>query len=184
MYRPVIQLPRGCQQKYYIDRAMEPNKTMGLRDTCDAYTHHKAQGLRADQLPDFSIDQIQDVNIYADKPKRSNNIQNDIVVGELQQKITYIPNSKQAFNIPPIKLNWWNTQTDKPAIAQLKEINIQVAGNMGLSKPFFPKSSTATTVDHSTKENIKPFKNAFYGTLWFWIACVFLVGWLVTLWLL
>jgi len=86
----------------------------------------EAQGLRADQLPDLVIDKINNVSVYVDRPNRNNDIRNDMVVGVYEQKVTYIPNGTQSFTIPPLKINWWNTQTNTNAVAQLQAMPVHV----------------------------------------------------------
>jgi phage terminase small subunit len=141
----------------------------------------EAQGLRADQLPDLVFDKINGVSVYADRPKRTNNLRNDRVVGVYEQKVTYIPNSTQAFIIPALKINWWNTQTDSNAVAQLHEADVVVRPAPSAPNPPANIASapmTHTPVTHDTNAVSK----AFYTSVWFWIACLSLAAWAVTLW--
>ncbi len=142
----------------------------------------EAQGLRADQIPDLTIDKISGVIIYVDPPKRSNSVQNNTLIGTLEQRVTYIPNSSLAFTIPALKLNWWNSQTNKAAVAQLTSIMVQVKGkinNTTLAKP----TAVASVVD-TAKPTVKPeAKVKSYLSIWFWVALILFAVWLMTLWL-
>lgn len=141
-----------------------------------------AQGLRADQLPDITIEKIKDVNVYVDQPKRNNIIQDNLVIGILEQKVTYIPNTPLSFIIPTIDINWWNTETNTNAVSQLSKIAVHMKGVVGhtgftsqnriVSQPLvITKSPGSATV-----------ANVFYTTIWFWISCVLFIILLVMVW--
>lgn len=141
-----------------------------------------AQGLRADQLPDLSIAKLDGVNVYTDTPKRSNYIQNNSIIGVLEQKVTYIPNTPQAINVPGIRLNWWNLHTSANAISELNPMTVHVKGKMVNAVPV-----NATPVAHLARPKLAISKgnaNPFYSTIWFWIAIVLFAIWLFTLWLM
>lgn len=151
----------------------------------------KAQGLRAEQIPDLSIEKISGVNIYVDSPKRSNSVLDNAVIGTLEQKVTYIPNATQFFTIPALKLKWWNTQTNQNALAQLNSITIQVIekpNNLAStlanqnSKTFGFDNQSPDNVVKATALNAKVKTNPFYFSIWFWIATFLFALWLITLW--
>lgn len=154
----------------------------------------QAEGLRADQIPDVTVDKIANVNIYADPPHRSNSVHADSVIGTLQQKITYIPNQPQSFTFPALKLNWWNTITNKNALAELKSINIQVQGKVNNtsndSNQPIPKVFSEQVATESTKQSqltrvqaakIATQTTPFYLSIWFWLSSFLLIMWLITL---
>jgi hypothetical protein len=141
-----------------------------------------AQGLRADQLPDIAIDKIDGVNVYADRPNRTTNIENEMVTGILQQKITYIPNSTHAFTIPPVKINWWDTKTDSKSLTQLNEMSVVVKGVV--SNPHTQSPSALAPVNTALLPETKIISNPFYNSIWLWAACAMLAVWAATLWLL
>jgi len=90
----------------------------------------EAYGLRTDQLPDLSIQKLPGMNLYVDPPKRSNRILNNMIIGVLEKKITYIPNQAKKWIIPAIKLNWWEISTHKKKISQLNELSIIATGTI------------------------------------------------------
>ncbi len=136
----------------------------------------KAQGLRADQLPDFSFDKIAGISVYAERPKRSNVPHTDAIEGVYEQKITYIPNNVASFTIPALTLNWWNIKTDNNAVAQLQQRTLRVNAAVGAVNA--PNSS----VMKATATPIKSISTPFYQTLWFWIATTLFALWIVTVW--
>lgn len=143
-----------------------------------------AQGLRADQLPEISIEKINGVNVYVDPPKRNNTIQNNMVVGTLEQKVTYIPNLSQSFTIPPLKINWWNTEKNTNAVAELNGTAIQVKGIISNTNPpanVLSHSSPMTNIFHANTQKAATVTYTFYRSIWFWIASILLAAWIVTL---
>jgi hypothetical protein len=141
-----------------------------------------AEGLRADQLPDLTLDKIGGVNMYIDPPQRSNDLKNNVVIGTLEQKVTYIPNLTQPFTLPAVKVNWWNLQTNTNAVAKLVAQTIQVAGKMTTTSSHPANSPAAATVTTAKpKANITTDK--FYLSVWFWISVFLLLSWLTSLWL-
>lgn len=145
----------------------------------------EAQGLRADQLPDLTFDKINGVSVYVDRPKRSNQVRDNMLVGLYEQKITYIPNNINSAIIPPLKINWWNTQTDSNAVAQTNGMTVHVKTVAGAVQP--PAMSLPAPVINKpivTLPEAQPVSKAFYTSVWFWMAGTFLIGWIVTLWIL
>ncbi len=136
-----------------------------------------AEGLRADQIPDLTFGNMNGVNVYADRPKRDNQISSDMVTGTYEQKVTYIPNNTAAFTTPAIKINWWNTQSNSNAVAELKEETWQVNASATSAPAPIPSAP------QHTAEVITPVDQPFYFTVWFWVACSLLAAWLTTLWI-
>lgn len=152
----------------------------------------QATGLRADQIPDLIIDKIDGINVYVDPPKRSNHIQDNTVIGTLEQQITYIPNTPAALTIPSLKLAWWNTKTNSAASTQLNDIAIQVKGsnvNQNVATP--PNSANQTPIIQSSNLHTpaippaqptgKPASPPFYSSIWFWLSMVSFFIWFITL---
>jgi hypothetical protein len=146
----------------------------------------EAQGLRSDQIPDLTIEKIDGVNEYVDPPKRSNELQNNTVIGKLEQKVTYIPNSTQPFAIPAIKLYWWNLQTNSNDLAQLHSLTVQVKPNPLRKEQTPAPISVAAAKPAATTPVIAETKKAdpFYFSIWFWVAVFLFATWLITMWAL
>lgn len=139
----------------------------------------QAQGLRAEQLPDLTFDKLNGVNVYVDSAKRRNTIQNNTLVGVLEQKITYIPSTAQSLHIPPLKINWWNTKTNMNSVTQLDEkaFHVRVITDTSISSPPSRHPIFATPKMLS----ISSPSHTFFTSIWFWMACILLVTWIVTL---
>ena len=150
----------------------------------------EAQGLRADQLPDLKITQLDGVTIYSDKAKRSNNIDKSDVTGILEQKITYLVSASRSvpqssITLPAVILNWWNTQTQSAATAQLNALTIRLELPATAAKTSTPTTlpglaKPPATVASSARPN-PPVAAPFYHSVWFWLTCILLFIWLLTL---
>lgn len=145
----------------------------------------EAEGLRADQIPDIAIEKMTGINSYVDTPKRSNSIHGKLITGTLQQKVTYIPNAEQTFTIPGVKLHWWNMQTSANELVQSNPMTVTVIGAPATQIATPPSTITPTPVSANPTPITKPVEvknsQAFYLSLWFWVAFFFFVIWLVTL---
>lgn len=147
----------------------------------------RAEGLRADQIPDLILNDIAGVNIYKDPPHRNNAIEGNSLVGIWQQKITYIPNQLQSFTIPAFNVPWWNIKENKNALAQLPAITVNVQGKMNEETKSdinpITTSTPSNVLTNITKQMVDANQNkSFYGSIWFWIALFLLILWLLTLW--
>jgi BatD DUF11 like domain len=144
----------------------------------------RAEGLRADQLPDIKVTAPDGINVYPDPPKRENRLQGHTVVAHWTRKIAYIPNHGGHFSLPPIKLKWWNVKSNQPQTARLSRLSFNVTGaaptSKQSSKPALPQATPTSTASKQTAPIATNTKH-FYQTLWFWLALVFVSAWLATL---
>jgi hypothetical protein len=107
------------------------------------------------------------------------------VIGKLEQKVTYIPNSVQSFAIPAIKLFWWNLQTNTNDVAQLHSLTVQVKGSASKEQtPAAPAATTVTPAKPVVASEPKIKTDPFYHSIWFWVASFLFTIWLITMWLL
>lgn len=149
----------------------------------------EAKGLRADQLPDLLIDQIAGVNVYVDPPKRSNKMQDNEVIGILEQKVTYIPNVSQSVTIPALKINWWNLSKNTNAVAQLPSFTIRVHRQIETKIEDHPKFLDTNLAQYqpisvplpNSVATLKSKAIPFYLSIWFWVAIILFILWIMTI---
>jgi hypothetical protein len=172
--------------------SVDPSAQWESGDPVTRIIQVEAQGLRADQIPDFAVDKIPGVKVYIDPAKRSNAMQGNTVIGTLEQKVTYIPDASQSFAIPALKLHWWNTQTNSNAVAQLNSVAVHVklknasnndeaANNMPAKNAKPVASNTAGIPISATLPDTLNRSAPFYSTFWFWISASLLILWLLTI---
>ncbi|VAW51370.1 Aerotolerance protein BatD [hydrothermal vent metagenome] len=151
-----------------------------------------ASGLTAVQLPDLGFDDIDGLKQYPDKPIVEDRTQTSGITGIKQMKVAIIPTTAGTYTLPEIKLQWWNTRTNKKEVAIIPEKVLTAIGSAASSNSIIttPKS-TQTKLIQDNKKRISDEKgasliaqveNSFY---WKWLALAFATAWLLTLlWLL
>ena len=75
----------------------------------------------SEQLPDIPTPAIADVKVYRDSEKNEQQYQNGMLISKKTIKQVFVPEKNITFVIPEIRLNWWNTISDRPQIASLDE---------------------------------------------------------------
>jgi hypothetical protein len=143
-----------------------------------------AQGLRADQIPDLTIANMPGVNIYSDTAKRRNIKKDNTVTGILEQKVTYIPTTAEFIIIPELKLHWWDLKTNNNAIATLNTLAVKIKSGANSAT----NTSTIAPANRISKSNVsgiiaatKNQNSPFYFSIWFWLAALLFILWVVTL---
>jgi hypothetical protein len=146
----------------------------------------EAEGLRADQIPDLTIEKIPGVTIYSDTPKRQNRIQDNSMIGVLEQKVTYLPTTASTLIIPAASLHWWNVEKNISAISETKPLSVQIMSAAARNKPTGSGKAVPSTAYRSTGLKVINHTNAhpFYYSVWFWLSMILSAGWLFTLWMI
>ncbi len=112
-----------------------------------------------DDIKKFNLD-IENAIIYADEPKITSNIYNNIYQGEFTQKIAIIADSN--FTIDPIKLEYFDKETNQTKTIQTEPIDIVVKGGSKAEKqPTIEVSKDIQTLTQSPKTNISAQKTVF-----------------------
>ncbi len=149
-----------------------------------------ARGLTAVQLPDLSFSEIKNLKQYPDKAITEDRQDTDGITGLKQIKVALIPVKAGSYTLPKIKLQWWNTRTNKAEVAEIPSITITATGTAPkietpLPPPLItqsPKYSEQTT----NKQNALPATadQSNNEPYWKWLSFFLAFAWLVTLVLL
>jgi hypothetical protein len=110
-----------------------------------------SEGRFGKSLPDLEkLVQNDKFKIYADKPVESGEIKQNIdlftLIGKRAQSFNYIPQEAGEFELPEIKISWWNTNTDALENAIIPAQKIIVEG----------LANTAATKDEAVVEKPEP----------------------------
>ena len=149
-----------------------------------------ADGLTGLQLPDLSIEEINNIKQYPDKPVIENRKSTGSkgLTGIKQIKIAMIPAKAGNYTLPEIKLSWWNTVSNKKETATIPEKTITATGSTNSAIPEQINTQTDTPAIPQTENKlnqppvISSTKNAS-GSLWQWISLCLATAWLITLYL-
>lgn len=87
-----------------------------------------AEGLTAVQLPDLDLKEINNLKQYPDKAVLENRKSTNGLTGLKQIKVALIPSAAGSYTLPEIKLQWWNTKTNKKEVATIPQTVITATG--------------------------------------------------------
>ncbi len=149
-----------------------------------------ARGLTAVQLPDLSFDEIEGLKQYPDKAITEDRRETDGITGLKQIKIALIPAKAGSYTLPEIKLQWWNTKTNKLETAEVPATTITATGTTPVIDKPLPLPSTAESPQHN--EQTAATENRLIGAedqidnkpYWKWLSFGLAFAWLLTLYFL
>lgn len=114
----------------------------------------RAGGVLDSQLPDIEIPAIEGVSLYAEEPVRAMGMNERGLVAEQTVKWALIPQREGELVLPPLSIEWFNTDTGKTEHAVLPEERIQVArsATTANASQVTPPGSTADSADRTGAE--------------------------------
>jgi len=140
-----------------------------------------AEGLTAAQLPEIPFDLPEGFKAYPDQPVFEDKKQGGGLIGVRQEKVALIPTRPGSYVLPAIEIPWWNTTTNRAAVARLEARPIEVAP-AALVKP--PPSGAlpegAASLEQKTEGPVLPASGKG-GGFWSLISLVLGLGWALTL---
>jgi hypothetical protein len=147
-----------------------------------------AQGLSAVQLPELSFEDKKDLKQYPDKSVTENRKDSAGITGLKQIKVALIPASAGSYTLPEIKLEWWNTTTNKKELATLPATTLTVTGTVTENTYTTPPSQNTLTEnaqEPADKQSSQPVATTDSSTepFWKWTSLLFAIAWLITLFL-
>ena len=89
----------------------------------------EAGGLAASQLPALDSALPDSFKTYPDQPEFEEANDRRGLVGTRREKMAVIPLAAGEFILPAIRIPWWNTETDRPEVAELtaRRVKVQAA---------------------------------------------------------
>jgi len=148
-----------------------------------------AEGLTGVQLPDLQFDDINGLKQYPDNSVVENRTSTVGITGLKQIKVALIPTGAGSYTLPEIKLQWWNTKTNKKELASIPQAFLTVTGSStqnNIAAPTPEKTALSPgelpSADNKTQQPKSPFTSS--DPYWKWLAVFFAIAWLLTLALL
>src|SRR5690606_25572163 len=91
----------------------------------------KALGVKAEQLPDVQVGNVQGVQLYPDKPELQTMVSGSNVAATRVEKVAYIPSQSGDVTLPAITLHWWNVKANQLESITLpsKKIHVKASAN-------------------------------------------------------
>ncbi|QNH03722.1 protein BatD [Pseudomonas sp. B11D7D] len=142
---------------YPADAPWLPARALGLAETWnpqpeqsqvgDSLTRRlilKVDGLSSAQLPPLPATQVDGLRRYPDQPQMSDQKSENGIVGTREEREALVPNRSGSFDLPPLEVLWWNTQTDTLERTNLQARTLQVAENPQLQSDEQPNTPMVT----------------------------------------
>ena len=146
----------------------------------------KAEGLTAAQLPELPKFKAAEWKQYPDQPLLNDVVNDDGITGYRVEKVALIPTRPGKMTLPAIDIKWWNTSTQKPALAHIPARVIKVAKST--AKPATAPPAQAQKMPRKQDKPVKviaadrtPVMDGADSKLWKSIALTLVAGWLLTL---
>lgn len=143
---------------YPADAPWLPARALGLAETWnpqpeqsqvgDSLTRRlilKVDGLSSAQLPPLPATQVDGLRRYPDQPQMSDQKSENGIVGTREEREALVPSRAGNFELPPLEIVWWNTQTDTLERTTLSARTLQVAENPQLQNDEQPNTPMVTT---------------------------------------
>lgn len=145
-----------------------------------------AEGLTGVQLPDLKFNDIDGLKQYPDNSVVENRPTTGGITGLKQIKVALIPAKAGTYTMPEIKLQWWNTKTNKEELAIIPQTLITATGDVSQNPMVMPtpdKSETSLNQTPATNNNTQAAALAVTSSepYWKWLTLFFATVWLLTL---
>ncbi|MBH3340567.1 protein BatD [Pseudomonas mendocina] len=143
---------------YPADAPWLPARALGLAETWnpqpeqsqvgDSLTRRlilKVDGLSSAQLPPLPATQVDGLRRYPDQPQMDDQKSENGIIGTREEREALVPSRAGSFDLPPLEVLWWNTQTDTLERTTLSARTLQVAENPQLQNDEQPNTPMVTT---------------------------------------
>jgi hypothetical protein len=151
-----------------------------------------AEGTTAAQLPDLSLGTLTNVQVYPDQPRVEELTDGPSPVAIKTLKFALVPTHPGTLTLPEIRLDWWDTRTDRARVAVIPARTVEVTPAPGgtsstpLANPesLSPASEPESAAAQESGVRSASEDDAGWG-VWPWLALVVVLvsGWGATLYL-
>lgn len=137
-----------------------------------------AVGLSASQLPPVSLPLPDDLRQYPDQPSAEERWTGRNTVAQQTLRIALIPNREGRFDLPTVRLPWWNVDTDALEYAQLDDLSFVAAPGSGGPAPA-AETAVATAGDPAIEAAAATTRTD--AGWWPWLSGLLALGWAATI---
>lgn len=153
----------------------------------------RARGLSAEQLPELDFRAPDGLRLYPDQAKLETQNDGLQLIGIRERSVAVIADRPGHYELPEIKIQWWDLKNDRPAVAQLPARTITVYPTAAPAAGQPPATATARTnpesktqADSTKGEKSSPpppLAKSLSRHQYFWpgLTGVFALLWMLTL---
>lgn len=192
--------PPSVQERYWLparslelEEVWEPDTTdiEGGKPLTRTITI-RAVGLTGEQLPDLEVSSVSGLNVYPDTGKADTQNATGGIVGTRTQNIAYVPARPGDYEIPGVKVTWWDTAADKARVAELPARTVTIraaAGSVAAPAAGGTDNLPGLELEQETDGGLPSapalspggVETAQGPSLWMWVSAGLAVLWLSTL---
>ncbi len=138
----------------------------------------KGEGLQGAQLPPVLFPTNPGLKYYPDQPVVGDAEVASGLLGSRADSAALVPTKVGTWEVPEIRIPWWNTKTRKVHYATVPARQIVVAASLDSSAALTLPNPTSVTEFDNTPIAVSPRQES--EGIWKWIALVSSLGWVLT----
>ena len=154
-------------------------------------------GQPVDQLPDLDLPLPTGIRHYPDKPVVNEQVTEDGILATREIRDVLVPEQAGVYHLPPVSVQWWDTQAGEMRTTKIDEQTINVSGAPASAAPSNPPATSQPALqpansqpagDGTDKAAAAPARQpaaepvAMRGpNFWPWLSLLFALLWLGTL---
>lgn len=139
-----------------------------------------ALGLSGAQLPDISLAPVANLKYYPDQAATDEENSSDGIVGVRTQKIAIVATQPGEYQIPALRIDWWNIKTQQQAQAVITAQPLRVVANATAPQSQPPSLNIPIPTTMQATQT-SPTTSGF--SWWPWLTLLMTLLWLSTLYL-
>lgn len=102
-----------------------------------------ADGALSSQLPELELPTIAGAQVFPEPAQRQDSLVAGLPVAIVKRRFAVVPAQSGPLDLPPVRVRFWNTETDRPDVAEVAGARLQVAP--GSNAPINPLPTTVQT---------------------------------------
>lgn len=151
-----------------------------------------AQGATVGQLPELQqVDGVRsasggELQSYPDQPMLKEQKKQQGIIALREEKVALIPSRAGTYRLPEIRVPWWNTKTNKMALATLPAVTLKALA-VTPAEPQKAESGGADMHQESAASRGQPVPGKplpLQDNIWFWVSAALALAWTGSLWYL
>lgn len=135
-----------------------------------------AEGIDGSQLPPVTQQEVPGIKMYPDQPRSENTSHSDGITGIGINSTALLITDPGEFELPAVRVPWWDTESDSLRYAEVPAKRIRVAAPAQASAPQPPAAAQPGIAQTAGGE--RPV------SMWMWTTVAALLGWFgTTIWM-
>jgi len=133
-----------------------------------------AAGVSAEQLPELMFELPKGLKIYPDQVELHSSKNDGRLISQAVRNFAIVASKPGNYQIPELRIPWWNTVTNKQEVAVIEAQSISIAENDAL-----PANQFSTPAANSSRVEVAPAQTIIIEKSP-WLQWVFLTLWILT----